>query len=123
MTYPSQNPSFTAIDWPQLNSMLPNQSAVLRILRSLLTLHQHTPTDLNDAFTNGAWDKVKDIAHKMRGTASLLAAPHLLNASQVVEEQIKTTGTASSDNLLLLKTRILDLLNEAQQVIDCTPPA
>lgn len=115
------HPPTAAIDWPQLKTMVPNRSAILRILSSLLKLHQQTPTELNDAYANAEWDKVKDIAHKMRGTASLLAAPNLLSTSQAVEQQINESGVATSDRVLLLKSSILDLLNEAQSVVDGSP--
>lgn len=119
---PSSSANPSAIDWPQLNTMLPSKLAVLRILSSLLTLHQQTPAELANAFDNSAWGQVKDIAHKMRGTASLLAAPKLLSAAQAVEQHISETGAASAEMVSELKTRILDVLTEARHTLDSAPP-
>lgn len=118
MIAPSPTPQASAIDWPQLDLMLPNRATVLRILTRLVALHQNTPAELSEAFANSDWCKVKDIAHKMRGTASLLAAAQVHSSAQAVENNIGETGYASVDAVFLLKTAILDLLNEAQQAMN-----
>lgn len=106
------------IDWHQLNATLPSQSAVLRILDSLIKLHQHTPTELMAAFESNNWQTIKDIAHKMRGTASLLSVPNLLSSAKIVEQEILENQFVESSRVHTLATAIDALLTEAQGVLN-----
>lgn len=65
-----------------------NLNAYKSILNNFLAEFKDTPTTLNNAFDSDLLDDIRQIAHKIKGTASNISALHISQASAAIETQI-----------------------------------
>ncbi len=96
--------------------MLGKPELYMEILQSFVDLTPEFIQELDDACRQRAWEKLKNIAHAIRGAAGNLSAYAVAAQAAMMEEQLKQQGEVEEQAVKRLQFLLEQVIDSAEQL-------